>query len=213
MAEPIEDIWKEAFVKEDNLVAPRIVDLYNRKSTHITDKMARTFRINIQAIGVAAVALPVVCVPLGLPIIGIGMFLLLGILVQLSRQELTRLESFSKAQSSYDYLKAFAAWRQGIMERYTRIYRVMYPLILLTVLGGLWFSRFGETVQQSMLEAEPGLQLVLGMPAVVLAVMLGLPLLFSLFAGPLYRLDVNIVYGRQFEKLDEIIADMEELRG
>ena len=36
--------------------------------------------------------------------------------------------------------------------------------------------------------------------------------LLVVVAGPLYRFDVKLVYGRVFEKLDEIIADMEELR-
>lgn len=209
---PIEAAWKEAFMKTDELVAPKVVDLYNRKSTHIIDKLERMFRVNIKSIGLAAVALPVICIPFGLPIVGIGLCILLGILVFTSRQELSRLEACSKSDSSYEYLKAFAAWRKAVMQRYTRIYRIMYPLILLTVAGGFWFSKHGATIEQEMLKVDPTLTFVLGMPAVVLFAMLGLAALISLFAGPLYRLDVNIVYGRQFAKLDEIIADMETLR-
>jgi len=33
-----------------------------------------------------------------------------------------------------------------------------------------------------------------------------------LFAGPIYKFDLNLVYGRVFNKLDDLLADMEELR-
>jgi hypothetical protein len=34
----------------------------------------------------------------------------------------------------------------------------------------------------------------------------------AVFGGSIYKWDVDLVYGRVFKKLDEIIADMEELR-
>ncbi len=45
--------------------------------------------------------------------------------------------------------------------------------------------------------------------------MLGIVLvtgLLAYFAGTMYRVDVDLVYGRDFKKLDELIAEMEELR-
>jgi hypothetical protein len=32
------------------------------------------------------------------------------------------------------------------------------------------------------------------------------------FGGKIYTWDVNLVYGRVFQKLDELIADIEELK-
>jgi hypothetical protein len=36
--------------------------------------------------------------------------------------------------------------------------------------------------------------------------------IMGLFGERIYRWDVNVVYGNVFKKLEEIIADMEELR-
>jgi hypothetical protein len=36
--------------------------------------------------------------------------------------------------------------------------------------------------------------------------------LLAYFGGRIYQWDLNIVYGRVLKKLDEIIADMEDLR-
>lgn len=82
---------------------------------------------------------------------------------------------------------------------------------LTCVIGG-WFSRPGELLRDKLLTAHPDIYLVSGIPIfwflgiVVFAVVLGF------FAGVIYRLDMNLVYGREMKKLDELIADMEELR-
>ena len=44
MEKSIETIWKQGFLKSDALVAPKLNDLYNQKSTHIIDKFNNMFR-------------------------------------------------------------------------------------------------------------------------------------------------------------------------
>ena len=39
MRNSIEEIWKEGFLNEKSLVAPKINDLYNQKSMDLIDKM------------------------------------------------------------------------------------------------------------------------------------------------------------------------------
>ena len=41
MEKSIEAIWKEGFLEQDALVAPKINELYNQKSSDIVDKMTR----------------------------------------------------------------------------------------------------------------------------------------------------------------------------
>jgi hypothetical protein len=50
MEKSIENIWKEGFLKSDALVAPKINNLYNQKSKHLTAKFERMFKINLIAI-------------------------------------------------------------------------------------------------------------------------------------------------------------------
>ena len=54
--------------------------------------------------------------------------------------------------------------------------------------------------------------IIFGQPYYILVALALLTLIVARYAESLYRLDLNIVYGRQFKKLDELIIDMEELR-
>jgi hypothetical protein len=44
MEKSIETIWKQGFLNDDALVAPKLNDLYNQKSTHIIDTFNNLFR-------------------------------------------------------------------------------------------------------------------------------------------------------------------------
>ena len=50
MEKSIESIWKEGFLKSDVLVAPKVNDIYNKKSEHIVDKFTRMFKTNLVVI-------------------------------------------------------------------------------------------------------------------------------------------------------------------
>jgi hypothetical protein len=41
---------------------------------------------------------------------------------------------------------------------------------------------------------------------------LAIAVLIYVFGGKIYKWDVNLVYGRVFKKLEELIADIEELK-
>ena len=52
---------------------------------------------------------------------------------------------------------------------------------------------------------------VFGTPVFIIVIVIIITALLALCGGLLYKLDLNIVYGRVLKKLKEIIADMEEL--
>ena len=47
MEKSIESIWKEGFLKDDALVAPKLNDLYNQKSIHLLDKFEKMYKLNL----------------------------------------------------------------------------------------------------------------------------------------------------------------------
>ena len=47
MNQPIETIWKNAFIKDNALVAPKLNGLYEKKSIHLIDKFNKMFKINL----------------------------------------------------------------------------------------------------------------------------------------------------------------------
>lgn len=225
MEKSIETIWKEGFMHDNALVVPKINDLYNRKSTDIVDKLQRMFHVNLLAITIAIVAIPIVtgAIEFGFlfagasekaPFIflpGLALSAMLATLVRMGRQEMRKLDQFDKGQSSYQYLKVFAEWRKTSMERYGRFYQLFYPVFFLLADAVLWFS-FGSRIATEAAAGFPDEFLAQNISTMwLIATVLGTAL-SAWFAKPLYELDVNLVYGQQFKKLDEIIADMELLR-
>ena len=95
--------------------------------------------------------------------------------------------------------------------------RILYPFALLSVVAGFWFGPFGGNIPGDMLVNKlttqfPGMMLVFGFPLYLLLGLIVVMALLAYAAGRIYKWDLNIVYGRVLKKLNEILADMEELR-
>lgn len=54
--------------------------------------------------------------------------------------------------------------------------------------------------------------LIQGVPLVGIIAVLIVVIILALLGGIIYRWDLNIVYGRVFRKLKELLTDMEELK-
>jgi len=63
-----------------------------------------------------------------------------------------------------------------------------------------------------LLKHYPTEYVFLDIPGYVWAVITVLFLVIVRYSEALYRLDLDIIYGRQFKKLDELIADMRALK-
>ena len=212
MDKSIESIWKEGFMDEEALVAPKLNDLYSQKSATIVDKFTRMLRINLWALAVAGAVALVASFPLGIPYLGVLFCLQMAVLALTGKRHLARLAQTDRGASSYDYLKAFDTWLKGTIAFYTRVYRILYPTLVLTIMAGMWFADAGTSMQKTMLKEFPDLFMLYGLPVYGTIGTLFIALLLGVFAGPLYRLDLSTVYGGEMKKLEELIADMEELR-
>lgn len=210
MKKSIEAIWKEGFLQQDALVAPKINDLYNQKSSDIVDKMTRMYKINLQAIlAFVAVAL-IASFALGIPYSGIAFCSLLIGLVIPGKKHLKTLQQIDKNVSSYQYLIDFRNWREKMIAHYRKIYTFFYPALFLIMVVSAW-SNLSEPIQ-AILARYPGIELVFGLPLWGISAVVVITCLLAFSAGAIFRFDLHLVYGKVFAKLDEIIADMEELR-
>lgn len=217
MEKSIESIWKEGFLKKDALVAPKIMDLYNRKSIHVMDKFKRMFKINLIAIVVFSSAFLVVSFYLGIPIMGIIFFITLSVLVGINKRLLNDLDKIDKGDSSYQYLKAFNNWIKEQIRINERGSRFLYPIIFLSFIIGFWFKDvegmlLGERLVNKLLNSYPEMYLIQGVPLIGIIAVIVIVVILSMLGGIIYRWDLNIVYGRVFKKLDELVSDMEELK-
>jgi hypothetical protein len=67
-----------------------------------------------------------------------------------------------------------------------------------------------EVTNEAILNS--GFHLIYGIPTFMWIIALGIAVSMYVFGGKIYTWDVNLVYGRVFQKLDELIADIEELK-
>jgi len=212
MERSIETIWKEGFLESDALVAPKLNNLYTRKSIHIIDKFTRMFRINLKAIIVFSFIVLVASFFAEIPVLGVLMFILFNTIVVVNRKLLKGLKEIDKNVSSYQYLKDFDNWMKEQILINTKMSRFIYPYIFLAMLAGFWFSSsFQETLNEVL--GSHQIYFLKGIPVFWVFGILLITAILAYFGGALYRLDLKIVYGRVLKKLDEVIADMEELRG
>jgi len=212
MAKSIEMMWKKGFVKEANLTVPKINDLYNRKSQNIVDKLMSMFSINIKAVMIGGLVMLGMMSLIGAPFLGLYICCLLIPLIILSNSELKKSVNLSKGQSSYDYLMSFDKWLKSSIETYSVYYKVFYPMLFLGMATQGIVSEAGGKLISMLVEVFPTDLVLLGQPYYLLATITVLTLIIMRYSTALYRWDINIVYGRQFNKLEELIADMEELR-
>jgi hypothetical protein len=79
------------------------------------------------------------------------------------------------------------------------------------MVSGFWFSSpFRETLNRLFGGYQP--YMILNIPIFWVLGMLLIVILLAIFGGRIYKWDLNIVYGRILKKLDELVADMEDLR-
>ena len=217
MEKSIENIWKEGFLKSDALVAPKINNLYNQKSIHIIDKFKRMFRINLIAIVTFSLIFLIVSYFAGIPIMGAIFFVTLTVLVIINNHLLKGLQKIDKGVSSYQYLKAFNQWIQMQISVNKRISTFLYPIIFMSFVLGFWYkdaegTPLGKRLVDKVTINFPDTYLVQGIPMIAIIAIILILAVLAYFGGRIYQWDLNLVYGRVFRKLEELMADMEELK-
>jgi len=211
MEKSIESIWKQGFLNSDALVAPKLNNLYNQKSIHVIDKFKRMFKINLIAIVVGSILFLGISFLIGIPWMGIGFFLTLSVIVIVNRRLSRGLAKIDKSESSYHYIKAFDNWMKQQVSVNSLMARFYYPLFFLSILLGFW-QQLGEAVTNKLVLNYPGIDLIFGVPLFLIIGVVLMMVLLSYFGARIYIWDLKVVYGGVLRKLDEIIADMEELR-
>ncbi|MCZ4409554.1 hypothetical protein O3Q51_12085 [Cryomorphaceae bacterium 1068] len=210
MEKSIENIWKEGFLKGEALVAPKVNDLYNRKSVHIIDKFMRMFRKNIWAIIIAAVIILLTSFMAGALLAGAIVSIMLMYIAYTAKFEMDALAKVDKGQNSYSYLKSFQDWLNQSIERYGKMYRVVYPALILCFYFGIWFSDIFGEMRQKVAESSDNLIFGMHVPTTVTMIIAALTMAF--FAKTIHREDVKFIYGGILKKLDEAMTEMDELR-
>ena len=93
-----------------------------------------------------------------------------------------------------------------------RIQRHLYAVGFLALAIGAGASESGQQLIRFIVESNPDARLINGVPLVLIAGVAATAIVVDLLAGVIFDFDVNTVYRGVFGKLDEMVAEMEELR-
>ena len=88
--------------------------------------------------------------------------------------------------------------------------------IFISMILGFWFKNaegmpLGERLVNEVLIGFPDIYLIYGIPLIGIVIVLLILVLLTFFGGRIYKWDLNIVYGRVFRKLEELMTDIESL--
>ena len=212
MEKSIESIWKQGFLENDAMVAPKLNNLYSQKSIHIIDKFKRMFKINLNALVIFSFFVLIASFFVKIPVMGVLMFILFNVIVIVNKRLLKGLNNIDKNVSSYQYLKSFDTWMKSQIEVNYKMSRYIYPYIFIAMVSGFGFSsQFRESLNRILGGYQP--YMVFDIPVFWVLAMIVIIIVLAIFGGRIYKWDLNIVYGRIIKKLDELITDMEDLRG
>lgn len=217
MEKSIETIWKEGFVKDDKLIAPKVNDLYNQKSIDIVAKFKRMYRINVIGIIIFSFILLPVTFLVKIPYMGIMMFLLFNLIIIVNRKTIYALNKIDNSLNSYEYLLSFKSWTDELIDTNTKFSRFLYPYVFLSMFFGFWLREIGGDIPGNILVEEfikefPSTPLIFGFPLVFVGIMVFIMLFLALVGARIGKWDFNLGYGRIMKRLNTMIKDMEELK-
>ena len=200
MENSIETIWTKGFLKEETLAAPRINNLYQKKSKLLIEKLKRTYRIDNRSIIPLAILSIIGFSAIGQFFLGLYvMALMLGMFL-LNKKKIASLERISIDTTSYEYLLKYREMFLQLKRFYTGL--LGFGLPIAAIIGYIIFF-WNSPVLNDFLKLKV---------IYIIGILLGLSLILSALGVIAYRLSLKLIYGGFIQKLDEMIADMNELR-
>ena len=212
MKNSIEVIWKEGFLNEKSLVAPKINDLYNQKSKDLVGKMKRMYRNNLIAIVSMSIVFPILYYFLDVFWQGVATSILLLLTAWYSERQERSIKTLDRGATSLDYLKSFDRWLKDVFFRSEKIARFYYTLCFLIAISTVWSVWNKGPITSKMYQKYPDVIFIGSVPLFAWIIAGVATLLMLYFSGRIYRWDVRLMYGRVFDKLEETIAEMEKLK-
>ena len=212
MKNSIEVIWKEGFLNEKSLVAPKINDLYNQKSKDLVSKIERMTKINRVAIIIMAIISPIIYYFLDVIWQGVAISIMFLLIVWYSKRQGPSIRTLDHGATSLDYLKSFDRLLKDSLSKGEKVLRFTYPLYFLIAISVIWSAWNKGPLTSKMYQEYPDVMFIGGVPLFAWIIAGVAFLLMFYFSGRIYRWDVGLVYGRIFRKLEETIAEMETLK-
>ncbi|WP_299669385.1 hypothetical protein [uncultured Polaribacter sp.] len=200
MEKSIENIWIKGFMNTEKLQIPKVVNLYNKKSDLLLEKIKHTYSKDNKSVLYIAAFFGIIFSLFGYILLGLyGMSLMIAMYF-LNKKMLKNLENIPIINDNYQYLKAYRIAIKKIIAATTKLLGFGFPLV---VIPGYWLFFRNTEMYTSMMDKIEPLNLFLGVVAFAI--------LISFLGILIYKLTTKLVYGNQLQRLNDLINDMEEL--
>jgi len=200
MEKSIETIWKIGFLQAQVIEAPKVNNLYNRKSALLIDKYNK--RLSLDNLGLLPLAIILLAgfAYADYTFIGIYAAVVTLAFFFLNRYQMKKFQNIEIGANTLEYLLKFRQSIKGLTNYYQKLLALGMPIVILPVYY-LYFKDMDSF--QEFVATAPWSTIIIA--TAVLA-------LFLSFMGiAIYRITTQLLYGSILTKINEIVADMEEL--
>lgn len=202
MEKSIESVWQNGFLDADELKVPKIKNLYNRKSTLVIGKIKKTHKLHLLLREISATIWVVILALSGHITTAIVTGTLFRLMNNYYNSILKPLKLINKSKNSYDYLTTFRNKLHEITTKKLLFMGIICPLIYILFMY-IFYNELG-TYEKNI----KNLFGTLNNGSILLYSYIVISITMFLIA----YLSEKAIYRNSLKKLDEIIADMEELR-
>jgi hypothetical protein len=206
MKQTLESVWEDGFLQEKTSLTPKLNDFYNRKSTHLIDKLLRSFRVEVW------ILIPLAFVQFFFNIVldndnsafwGVICALPCILWFFLGIKQINSLKKISYGASCYDYLvsvrkKLYEITNFNKRLAISSVAIIMFPMLLYTYFNNQE-KTIGEIIGIESLN-WPSLTLFLILPVI------------TLLALALFEVGFKQTNYSRDKKINFLIKEMEELR-
>ncbi|OSY87268.1 hypothetical protein WH52_12470 [Tenacibaculum holothuriorum] len=204
MEKSIEKIWNDAFIDEQSLIAPKVIDIYNQKSKSIINKIKRTYEFDNKGLLPIAGITVIGGILLSETIIGAyGAFLILCLYVFNTRL-LNRFNTIDVKSDNLTYLKSYRNIITSVTNATKKLFLFAIPLAVLSIF--ILAYTIKETSFLSKFISEE----------TTLVQMTGIGFLVAVAVGVIgmivFKISTKLLYGTLISKLDDIINELETLK-
>lgn len=203
MKKSIEAIWKEGFLVSSDLSVPKLNDLYNQKSQHVTEDLIKRMRREMWLLIPASIIPAVISIVVGNHFIwAIISFLVTIPWFFIARKQYEEIKDIDYSDNCYNYLKKVKDKLTRMTHFNQRLSVYSVPVILLPMLIYTYFNNINKTFGEIVGNTELG--------GSNLWIFLFLPIM-TLFSYFLFKIILKV--GNSVgKKINKLLLDMEELR-
>lgn len=202
MEESIKHIWAKGFLNSEELKAPKINDLYTRKSALTIGKIKKAYTLDVLLGEISVTIFVITLAFLGYYTTAISISTIYTLMHFYYKSILKPLETINIETNSYEYLTTYKN-KFGLVNKKRRFFMTIYFPFIWILLMYIFYNESG--LYEKIIKSIFG---TLNNYSIFIFSYLTISITMLIIA----YLSEKVMYNNSLKKIDEIIADMEVLR-